>query len=400
MAQVADSVKIIAASNWPAPKLFSLSLLVVTIVPFAAGGMQWLAGKTPFFPLHAVLGFLAAIHVPMTIYLLFDPRIRETMRQRPVGLILVPILIFAACFLIFMLTAKSREGGTAGFLVYFSIFVMSWNLWHFGKQNIGVYSFFRLAQNQSGMLAIEKKLILVGSALGLLTTFGFIGETYIKQFASKQNFDLLAYCYSIFLPIGIFGQFALLAGVAYYVIFNWARFNWQTALMFVSCTNYFFPQYLVANASAWSFVFACNTLGHGLQYLTFLGFHAIGPDGEDRSSGIEKNIRPLMLIAFVATALFVADFWYFNRFVSVGWLANFLGRITGAGSRYVSPMLDAIIIGTLLNHFWLDSYFWRFRDSASRNWMMTRYAFLFRNRKLIVPVGTGIATPMQATTDP
>jgi hypothetical protein len=401
MAHVADGIPVRAASYLSAPKLFSLALIVATIIPFFSGGIGWATGKTPYFPLQATITFLATIHVPLTVYLLFDPRIRETMRQKPVGLILVPIAIFAACILVFVVTAKGKEDGTASFLVYFSIFVMSWNLWHFGKQNIGVYSFFRSAQNQSGMLAIEKKLILVGSTLGVLTTFAIVGDYYIKQFASKENFDLLTYVYGIITPIGKVGQFALLAGVAYYVIFNWARFNWQTALMFAFCTNYFLPQYLVADASAGSFIFACNTASHGLQYVVFLGFHAVGPDGEHGAAKSEKNIRPLMLLAFAATFLCVAYFWFSSGFLSASWLGNSLGRITGDARTFGTPMTNAIVTGILLNHFWLDSYFWRFRDSASRNWMLARYAFLFRNRKMSAPVAATVGTtPMPATIDP
>jgi len=205
MVEIGNAVNFRTASSYLSAKaLFSLSLIVATTIPFVAGGMQWVIGKTPVFPLEAIIGFLAGLHVPLTVYLLFDRNIRHMMRQRPVALIFIPIFIFAACFLIYFSMFESRANNIASPLVYFSIFVLSWNIWHFGKQNIGVYSFFRRAQDQSGMLPVEKKLILVGSVLGVMTTFGLAGEQYIKQFAANVNFDILI---NIYKYVELFGSF-------------------------------------------------------------------------------------------------------------------------------------------------------------------------------------------------
>ena len=50
---------------------------------------------------------------------------------------------------------------------------------------------------------------------------------------------------------------------------------------------------------------------------------------------------------------------------------------------YKGALIDALAIGVLLTHFWLDSYFWKFSDKESREWMLERYNFLFKpTRKL------------------
>ena len=50
----------------------------------------------------------------------------------------------------------------------------------------------------------------------------------------------------------------------------------------------------------------------------------------------------------------------------------------------VSPMIAGLatgfIWGILLSHFWLDSFFWRLKDKAPREWMRARFAFLFGGR--------------------
>jgi hypothetical protein len=365
--------------EWATPQMFGFTLIVATIVPFVAAGAQWLTGKTVFFPLQAVIGFLAAVHVPLTAYLLFDASIRDMMRRRPVALILIPILIFAGCFAVFVSTAAQRQSGTASLLVYFALAVLAWNLWHFGKQNIGVYSFFRISQARSRMVPIEKRLIVVAAMLGAMTTFALGSDAYIKIYAKQVNFDGLAALSKYVTLAGSVGQFALFVIVVVVIIAQRSRHNWQSALLFLLSTNYFFPQYLIANGTAGSFIFACNTLGHGLQYCAFLGFHA-GHDCEKRERSGGDWSRYLMPAAFIVTALFVADFYIFQKVVSVGGLGVIVSRWFGSPGGLAVSISDAIVTGILLNHFWLDSYFWRFKDAQSRNWMLSRFSFLFQRQ--------------------
>jgi hypothetical protein len=66
-------------------------------------------------------------------------------------------------------------------------------------------------------------------------------------------------------------------------------------------------------------------------------------------------------VAFVATALVVSDFYSFRV---VLWPVPEI-------------ISNTVIFGILLNHFWLDAHFWRFKDADSRKWMIGRYPFLF-----------------------
>ena len=366
-----------AARQWATPQVFGTTLILATVIPFVAAGAQWLTGKTVLFPLQAVIAYLAAIHVPMTAYLLFDRRIRDMMRSRPIALILVPLLIFAGCIAVFVATAAQRQQGTASLLVYFALAVLAWNLWHFGKQNIGVYSFFRIAQANSRMVPIEKRLIVVAAALGAMTTLTIGGESYIKSYASHESFDgLLSLTKYVTLAGGI-GQVVLFGVVVWIIIAQRARHNWQSALLFLLCTSYFAPQYLIAGGAVGSFIFACNTLGHGVQYCAFLGFHA-GHDYEQHQRAGRDPARYLMPVAFVVTALFVSDFYLSQKLVSVSGVGRVVARWFGSPDGLAVSIRDAILTGILLNHFWLDSYFWRFKDVQSRDWMLSRFSFLFR----------------------
>ena len=362
--------------DWATPRVFGVTMIVATVVPFVAAGAQWLTGKTVFFPLQGVIAFLATIHVPLTGYLLFDRGVRDMMRQRPIALIVVPILIFAGCFVVFVSMAQQRQAGTAALLVYFALGVLAWNLWHFGKQNIGVYSFYRISQAQARMVPIEKRLIVATALLGAMATLTLGSDPYIKAYAKASNFDDLMTLSKYVTFAGGVGQVVLFVVVVAVVIAQRSRHSWQSALLFLLSTNYFFPQYLLAGGAAGSFIFACNTLGHGLQYCAFLGFHA-GHDYEKKRELTRDWARYLMPALFIVTALFVADFYLWQKVASVRGVGRVFSRWLREPDLALS-ISDAIVTGILLNHFWLDSYLWRFKDARSRDWMHDRFSFLFR----------------------
>ena len=223
----------------------------------------------------------------------------------------------------------------------------------------------------------------------MLTTFGIVGDYYIKQFASKENFNTLTYVYGVITPIGKVGQFALIAGVAYYVIFNWARFNWQTALMFAFCTNYFLPQYLMAGiASAGWILSSPATRPHmGCNMSCFSAFMPSGRITNAtrrrakkisvRSCCSRSRQRSYVSPIFGMPAVFCRP---------SGWAI--LSAVRGRRPYIWHPDDQCNRNRYIAQPLLAEPYFWRFRDSASCNWMLARYAFLFRNRKMTAPVVT------------
>ena len=230
----------IRATRFSTPGLFGSILIVATVIPFLAGGLA-MTGNAPALSLQATIALLAAIHVPMTVYLLFDPAIRKMMRDRPVALIVAPLLILAAVFAVNYLTTASRAAGTSTGYVFFMYFVVAWNLWHFGKQNIGVYSFFRTSQNQSPMLPLERKLLLGGAVLGALSAFAMNAGQFSKQFASNVNMDWFLAIEKLIGKFGMVGQAIMLAAVLAVLWAYRERHRWPSALMFFLGTNFFLP---------------------------------------------------------------------------------------------------------------------------------------------------------------
>ena len=142
-------------------KYFCQVLFYATILPFflALLTLAFAHQVTPkqylkINPVQYAVIFMASIHVPLTIYLFFDVAIRQRIKSDPIKFIYTPAIILIACIAIFIGSTEPRADHKAYFLTYFSLGILACNLLHFGKQNIGVYSYYRLG-NTGRMLQTE-----------------------------------------------------------------------------------------------------------------------------------------------------------------------------------------------------------------------------------------------------
>jgi hypothetical protein len=377
---IADSVK----STLTNPKaLFALALLLGTTIPFVVVALQRILPGFISISVKEVVFFLGAIHVPLTVYLFFDPRIRAFMRRRPIALIGGPIMIFAICFFVFLSTWSSRETGEAWPAVYFMLGVLAWNNWHFGKQNVGVYSFFRLSQSQPSAAMFERRMIVFGAVLGAVGIFAMNGggylNNYILMYAKNEPFTVTRAAADYVSSFARIGQYVLVAFVVGYLAINWRRYTWKTATMFFMCANFFFPIYVAMDMPDLTAVFACSVLAHGVQYCTFLGFHA----GQYREDANDRGVPPpkgraasiVMCTILVVLAALIGDNFLYNKFIPKDFFSTLVTTAADRGDL-LSPVIDSFMIGILLTHFWLDSFFWRFKSPEPRQWMAKRYAFL------------------------
>lgn len=240
------------ATEPPVPRLstariFGLSLLAVTVIPFFAAALKYVFPTSISISVQEAVFILGGIHVPLTAYLFLDPKIRALMRRRPTVLIGGPILIFAASIAAFFLSWKSRQAGEAWPMVYVWLAVLAWNNWHFGKQNIGVYSFFRISQSTPGVSPFERRLIVGGAVLGTLAVLnaaeGGAVSAYIRLYAKNETFDGLTWLASWVHPLAMVLQYGLLAVVVGYLAWHWRRFTFGTATVLLLSVNFFFPLY-------------------------------------------------------------------------------------------------------------------------------------------------------------
>ena len=302
--------------------------------------------------------------------------IRNQIRNSPVKFVAMPALIFAACLVIFLGDTQNILEQKAVFVVYFAIAVLAWNNWHFGKQNIGVYAYYRLSKSAAGMLPVEKKLIYLGAFLGAISA-SFLGlRTGAQAYAPNVKFDQWD---QISGYVGIFGryfQYALASFTLLHILRNPARFDLKSALMFFLCVNFFLPVYLGVSKGQWFSFYIASSYAHGVQYMVFLFFHSYNAKLSMPASawhlGMKFIVTSRYLIIYILLSLVVGDLYFWHRIIPP---FHFADKISDA---YWTSLLTALATGVLLTHFWFDSFFWKFTNKESRNWIIERYSFLFK----------------------
>jgi hypothetical protein len=100
-----------------------------------------------------------------------------------------------------------------------------------------------------------------------------------------------------------------------------------------------------------------------MQYMTFSAFTPAR-----RHDPAPAGVMPAM---FLATVAVVSDYH------SQGFVLSPTALFGESANALATAAIRAFSFGALLNHFWLDAHFWRFKDPESRRWMTSRYGFLF-----------------------
>ncbi len=362
-------------------RYFCQVLFYATILPFFLGllTLAYAHQVTPkqyleINPVQYAVIFMATIHVPLTIYLFFDAAIRQRIQGDPIKFILAPAMILIVSIAIFTGSTEPRADHNASALAYVSLGILAWNLWHFGKQNIGVYSYYRLG-NAGRMLQTEKRMIYLGAVLGAISAIILGFDSYISNYSEHSRFVHVIALTSYVTGVAQYVQYALTAVSLLYVARYRERFDIKTTAVFLICVNFFLPAYISIGDTRWASVFSIGSLSHGLQYVAFLLFHSFNTtDGFQRKLKVRSRSAPMMTVFLVITGLVLGELYMFHaitRHIDVTGLMP---------SKYWLSFVDGLTNGVLLNHFWFDSFFWRFNNPSARQWMIDRYSFLFPPR--------------------
>lgn len=366
-------------------RYFSQTLFFATVLPCLMGlGILGLTYADPTIsnraiednPIRFSINLLAAIHVALTVYLFFDAAIRERIKSDPVKFIVVPTFIMLASVAMFTGNTEARAGHQAFYLAFFVLFVLAWNFWHFGKQNIGVFSYYRFGTG-GRMLKAERRMIYLGAGLGAVAALIQGLDSYVPLYSSYAPFMSFLPVFLFISHAGAYVQYALTAVSVLYVLRYYARFNIKSALIFLVCVNFFLPIYLASDLHDRRVlqVFASLNISHGLQYVAFLLFHSFSAQ-----EGVQRRVQagawsfPLMTLLLVVCALVLCEFYGFHLFIRHVDMSSMISQ------EYRTSLVDGLANGVLINHFWFDSFFWRFNNASARQWLLNRYHFLFAPR--------------------
>jgi hypothetical protein len=384
------------------PKTFVGLMVVATVIPFFIGALTVfdLVGVTWII---SFITFLSLIHVPMTVYLLSDRDIRAQMSHR--RLLMIGGCVFLITLSMFIFTAFSAALGSqhTEVLYLFAVAGIMWQHWHFGKQNLGVLALSRIATRTGSVAPFERYTVVAGAVCGIAAAYLMVGKAFQATYSPNGNVSLFMTPMDVVSTQFRWFQYLLAAAAIGYTVYNFRRFTPATATLYLLGVSFFLPQFLSIDLPQYFFVFASFVAAHGVQYMVILLYHSFGsidllrcsddrpaPDGGRLSSDLDREVvgrrvmRALRLLSplfFFALAMaFTINFYTTHglwSYFEVIWRIANRGMLLHLTAPTVAAMALGLTWGILLCHFWLDSFFWRLKEKVPREWIKSRYSFLF-----------------------
>jgi hypothetical protein len=332
-------------------RLFTLALLLSTWVPMVffitVGSLGTLGGRLD--TAKATLLFVGGAHVAATLMLYVDKRFLSLVRESKARYIYVPLALILASGFVFTFGGRVIQVGSYAIL-------WGWQTYHYGRQNIGVYSFAGIAQ---GWLrdGLERRPLQLTTLCAVCATFKVLGRD-LPPTALRPVFDTLyeagyvAFMGMLIFSIGVFVK-------------NRRNFSLGKAVFFFTCVLFFLPMFVSQDIDIAFFSYA---IAHGCQYFAFVGVLSFNLGITDGRRGVSAR---MMAVAALLLSLGIVGYWGADL-KGIEWIGSNPIPAT------VIDFLAGIGLGTTLAHFVIDAGAWRLSQPSARNYMTHRFGFLFR----------------------
>lgn len=160
-----------AAARQQAGLSFQTKLLAVTVAPWVLLTMAHLAGADLRVGAFAALTFVATAHVGTTAAFYFDGKAHPVLNGQPVRFFLMPaMLVVGGVVLATQAPSEVLGLAIAGLLL--------WQIHHFTRQNLGVFSFLCKSRSEAGPSPIERRIIDLTGYAGMC---GMVGKVTDKS---------------------------------------------------------------------------------------------------------------------------------------------------------------------------------------------------------------------------
>jgi len=300
----------------------------------------------------SVLIFLGLVHVPMTLVLYVDKHFLALVRANKMRYIYVPIALILTSGVIF-------TAGGALLQASATLLLVTWQAYHYGRQNIGVYAFASMAQGWRPRPA-ERRALELTTICGVCGTFKVLGLPAAPS-SLHGLFDLLFHAaYVAFVGVVLFGVYRYLT--------NREDFPPRKAVFFFTLLLFFLPLFVSSGVDG---AFYSYAMAHGIQYILLVGVLSVSLGARDGRRGVSKGM--------VALATFMMLFGL------AGARAADLKAIEWVGSNLVvARTIDfaaGIALGTTIAHFVIDAGAWRLSQPSARTYMTRRFGFLLKSRQ-------------------
>ena len=332
--------------------VFLVSLLLCTWLPMAffllssrlEGAMFGYAGT------RTVLLFLGTAHVPATLFFYVDKEFSEIIRRHKARYIYFPILLTIATGFLFAFASTLVQA-------YILLMYWSWQAFHYGRQNLGIYSFVSIAQRGAAPSKYEKLVIDLGTWCGIVGTFKILGSGVAPGYLHGL-FDTLYRAGTVAFVL------VIIASVIVYAQ-NVKRTTPLLTIYYFTLVCFFLPVFLSTNINVAFFSYA---IAHGVQYILFMSVVSLNldPYTAARRMHIGNAVKLLVLTLIVGFVFFRAgDLKAVELITAHATLMRVVDFIIGA------------VLGATMAHFVVDAGAWRLSQTLQRVYISKRFAFVF-----------------------
>jgi len=370
---------------------FEIALMCASLVPFIMMMMfafryhDVMDQKTLRMFLQYVI-LINIIHVPATLYLFSDRHIRAMALQFPFRLIAVPLAIIVLGTAVYTTLASSSDLTSQYMRWILLLSFFYWQLWHFGMQSYGVVSFISIASRRPARdkrsALFERRTVMAGAVFGMLAFYQNVHPRQKLKAFQDIDYTIINDISSMIYLIGMVGCYAVSLAAIVYVIRNYQRFTFSSAVIYLVSVCFFLPDYLtfiIPNITppGAAISYLNFSIVHGLQYMVFLAAHALGSSHNAYSNPRSDTLKTVLAVV-MPLLMFAILGLYAAKYISGHGYLRDVGRFLGdmLGSERVSIHAGGFAMALASSHFWWDQYFWKLSNPSQREWIFSRYKFV------------------------
>jgi hypothetical protein len=305
------------------------------------------------YGMKSVFLFLGTAHVPATFFFYADRKFAHIVRQHKARYIYFPLALTVGAGLVVAFSSAQTQA-------YLFLFFWAWQAFHYGRQNLGIYSFASIAQSSSAPDKLEKLAIDLATACGILGTFRILGMGVAPEYL-RGAFERLY-------QIGWYGYLVVIIFCLYVYARNFRRTTPLKSIFFWTLALFFLPIYLSNDINV---TFLSYAIAHGLQYIVFMGIvsFAAEPQERARAARYQNALKLLGLMIVLGLLFYNADTLRGLELVKNNLL---LVRCF--------DFLFGAVLGATMAHFVIDAGAWRLSKLPQREYMTRSFGFILAAR--------------------
>jgi len=325
-------------STW-VPMLFFILVAPLETASFSIRGIK------------SIFLFLGTAHVPATLFFYTDKNFSHIVRQHKARYIYFPLALTIAAGLLVAFSNLTTQA-------YLFLVFWGWQAFHYGRQNLGIYSFTSIAQQTGAPQKPEKLAIDLATICGILGTFRILGMGVAPEYLRGTLNGLYEFGKFSYFPVIIFG--------IYVYARNFQRTTALKSVFFFTLLLFFLPIYL---SNDFNVMFLSYAIAHGLQYIIFMSIVSLNTETSDHGTALRyQNALKLMGFMILLGLLFY----------NADTLRGFELVKNNALLVRCTDFLFGAVLGATMAHFVIDAGAWRLSKEPQREYMSKRFGFIFR----------------------